>query len=422
MASTRSKQHLETVERNISTAIKEGLIHLDAEDKIANGRTVTVNGEELINFGLCSYLGLEFDPRIKEGAIDAIHRYGSQFSTSRAYLSVGLYQELEQELQNMFRRPVVVAPSTTLGHLSAIPVLVGENDVVILDHQVHASVQMATQLVKQKGTKVEMIRHNNMEMLEDRIKHLSDKYDKIWYLADGIYSMFGDFAPMDELTHLLVKYESFHLYIDDAHGGSCMGQKGTGFVNSQLPYHPRLFLAISFAKSFATGGGVIVFPDHESKDLVRKCGSTLTFSGPIQPPMLGATLASVKLHQTEDLPVLQENLRKRISYFNSYAKERNIPLFSESDSPICFINVGMPEVGFNMVKRLKKAGLFTNLAVYPSVPYKNTGVRLTITNHLQFEDIKKVLDVIEYELPYALSEENSSMEDVYHAFRKTQVH
>ncbi len=148
MASTRSEQHLETVERNISTAIKEGLIHLDAEDKVANGRTVTVNGEELINFGLCSYLGLEFDPRIKEGAIDAIHRYGSQFSTSRAYMSVGLYQELEQELQNMFRRPVVVAPSTTLGHLSAIPVLVGENDVVILDHQVHASVQMATQLVK----------------------------------------------------------------------------------------------------------------------------------------------------------------------------------------------------------------------------------------------------------------------------------
>ncbi|MEM6766372.1 MAG: aminotransferase class I/II-fold pyridoxal phosphate-dependent enzyme [Bacteroidota bacterium] len=422
MATTRTKQHLETVEKNITTAVNEGIIHLNAEEEISNGRTVTVQGQELLNFGLCSYLGLEFDQRIKEGVIDAVTRYGSQFSTSRAYLSVRLYQELETELEMMFRRPVVVAASTTHGHLSAIPVLVGENDVVILDHQVHASVQMAVQLVKQKGTKVEMIRHSNMEMLEERIKKLEKKYDKIWYLADGIYSMFGDYAPMDDLTHLLVKYESFHLYIDDAHGGSCMGPKGTGYVNRELPYHPRLYLAISFAKSFAAGGGVIVFPNHEEKDRVRKCGNTLIFSGPVQPPMLGAALASIKLHQTRDLPILQDNLARRVAYFNHYAKERDIPLFSESTTPICFINVGMPEVGFNMVKRLKAMGFFTNLAVYPSVPYKNTGIRLTITNHLQMEDIKGVLDAIEMELPKALAEENSSMEDVYHAFKVTQVH
>ncbi|MEM7515170.1 MAG: aminotransferase class I/II-fold pyridoxal phosphate-dependent enzyme, partial [Bacteroidota bacterium] len=367
MASTRSEQHLETVERNISTAAKEGLIHLVAEDEIANGRTVTVHGQELINFGSCSYLGLELDSRIKAGAIDAIHRYGSQFASSRAYLSVKLYQDLEQKLEAMFRRPIILAPSLTLGHQSSIPVLVGDNDAVILDHQVHASVQMAIQPLKQRGVKIEMIRHSNMEMLENRIQKLQESYDKIWYFADGIYSMYGDYAPMEDLTSLLLKYESFHLYIDDAHGSGCMGPKGTGYVNEHLPYHPRLFLTASLAKSFAVAGGVLVFPDHESRDKVRKCGNTLIFSGPIHPPMLGASLASVDIHMGPDLPSLQEKLRKRIAYFNHYANEKGVPLFSESTSPVCFINVGMPEVGFNMVKRLKRQGYYTNLAVYPSV-------------------------------------------------------
>jgi len=70
-----------------------------------------------------------------------------------------------------------------------IPLLLGKEDVAILDHQVHASVQLAVSVAKSSGTKVEMIRHNNMEMLESRIQKNQKEGTRVWYFADGVYSM-----------------------------------------------------------------------------------------------------------------------------------------------------------------------------------------------------------------------------------------
>ena len=84
-----------------------------------------------------------------------------------------------------------------------------------------------------------MIRHNNMEMLEDMIRENPNKYDQIWYMADGVYSMFGNLAPMDDLLTLLEKYENFHLYIDDAHGMSWTGKYGRGTVMGDDGMHPE---------------------------------------------------------------------------------------------------------------------------------------------------------------------------------------
>jgi 7-keto-8-aminopelargonate synthetase-like enzyme len=81
-------------------------------------------------------------PRLKQGTIDAVLRYGTQFASSRCYLSAPPYRELEHLLQRIVDAPVLVTPTTTLGHLTAIPTLIGENDAVIMDQQVHHSVQV----------------------------------------------------------------------------------------------------------------------------------------------------------------------------------------------------------------------------------------------------------------------------------------
>ena len=126
-----------------------------------------------MSFGSCSYLGLELDPRLKQATIDAVLRYGTQFSSSRGYLSSPQYSELEALLSEMFGGHVLVTPTTSLGHLSVLPVLVESGDAVLLDHQVHASVQMAANQLRVKGTTVDLIRHNNMERLEAMIERLS---------------------------------------------------------------------------------------------------------------------------------------------------------------------------------------------------------------------------------------------------------
>src|SRR4028119_2244563 len=98
----------------------------------------------------------------------------------------------------MYGHPVLIAKNSTLAHIAVIPGVVRDEDAVILDHQVHWSVQNACQLLKPRGIHVDMIRHSNLHMLEEKIKEFGNKYDKIWYMADGVYSMYGDFAPLGE--------------------------------------------------------------------------------------------------------------------------------------------------------------------------------------------------------------------------------
>jgi 7-keto-8-aminopelargonate synthetase-like enzyme len=414
---SKHEQVLDLINQLANVLRDLGVTHISAEDESLNGRTIYNNGRELLNFSSCSYLGLEHDPRLKKAVIDAVGKFGTQFSSSRAYVSAPMYDEAEHYLEKIFGKPVILTASVTLGHISNIPVLIGDNDVVILDSQVHDSVQTATQLLKSRNVAIEMIRHNRLDMLEERIKKLQAKHDKIWYLADGVYSMYGDFAPVKELKDLADKYGQLHLYIDDAHGMSWAGGNGCGYVLSQIPYHPKLFIATSTNKAFAAAGGVLVFPDEQSQRLVRNCGKTLIFSGPIQPPMLGAVVASAKIHLSREIYDLQDELQKKIAFFNHTAKLYNLPLINESKSPINFIGVGKPETGYNMVKRLMNLGFFVNLSVFPSVSYNNTGLRIPLTRHHSFEDIDNVLKAIAEQLPIALLETSSSMPEVLKAFK-----
>jgi 7-keto-8-aminopelargonate synthetase-like enzyme len=414
---SKHEQIIEIVDQVLTASTKLGITQCATEDYQLDGRFIRIKGNDMLNFGSCSYLGLELDARLKAGAIDAVQRYGTQFSSSRAYVSVGLYTEAEELLEKIFKQPVILASTVTLGHLSNIPVLVGDRDAVILDAQVHECVQTAVQLLKTRNVTVELIRHNKMDMLEDRIKALSETHEKIWYMADGIYSMFGDALPIHELYQLMDQYEQFHLYVDDAHGMGWAGEHGAGYVLSQVPFHDKLYLVTGLAKSFAAAGGVLVFPNEDAKRLVRNCGKTMIFSGPIQPPVLGAIIASAKIHLSSEIKTLQSSLQKKIRFFNSTARKYELPLIAETDSPINFIGVGKPDVGYNMVRRMMNMGFYFNLSVFPSVSYKNTGLRMPINLHLTEQDIDDLLLKTAEQLPLALEDSQSSMKEIYKSFK-----
>lgn len=121
-------QRLKTFDDLLMEPARRGLLLQTAEDEVLDGRTVTIEGRSLVNFGSCSYLGLEMDPRLREGVVDAVMRYGTQFSSSRTYLSAPLYREVEEILAELFGGPVVMTSSTTLGHIAALPVLISQHD------------------------------------------------------------------------------------------------------------------------------------------------------------------------------------------------------------------------------------------------------------------------------------------------------
>lgn len=413
MTKTRTNKFIDTIDECLTNGVKNGIFQVSLEDNFLNGRTVTIEGKSVINFGSCSYLGLEVDERLKQGAIDATLRYGTQYSSSRLFSACNLYEELEDLFSKIFNRnPSILAATTTLTHISAIPILVQDDDLVILDHQVHGSVQLAVQLVKARGTEVAMIKHNRMDMLEDLIKENPNKYNKIWYMADGLYSMYGDYAPLKDILFLLEKYGNFHFYVDDAHGMSWAGMHGNGYVLSQIPLHPKMALSTSLAKGFGSGGGVLVLSDPEMRRKILTCGSSYTFSGPVQPPVLGASIASAKIHLSDEIYTLQKQLRQKLDLTQEIIEGYELPLVLPSDSPIFYIGLGLPRVGYNMVKRLLHEGFYTNIGIFPGVPVKCCGLRLAITNGQTGEDIKNVLDAFKHHFPKVLEEEKLTVDDI----------
>ncbi|HWY36082.1 MAG TPA: aminotransferase class I/II-fold pyridoxal phosphate-dependent enzyme, partial [Nitrosopumilaceae archaeon] len=420
---TIKKEHssINTIDEIISYGVKKKILHLTTKDKklMGNALLLNINGREkqVVNFGSCSYLGLEFDPRLKSAAQEAIENYGTQFSASRAYISTGYYAELEELFNQLFGGFTVVAPTTTLAHISAIPVLVEDTDAIILDHQVHHSVQTAINIVKTKGVHTELIRHNKIDILEGRIQVLRQKHKRIWYMADGIYSMYGDQAPVSEIFELMNKYPELHFYVDDAHGMSCFGKNGRGYVLSEGHIRENMVLVTSLAKGFATGGGVIVFPTKELARKIRTCGGPLITSGPLQPANLGAGISSAKIHLSDEIYSLQDHLNENIKFANLMIKKSGLPLIAESDSPVFFIGLGLPKIGYKLVKRMLTEGHYLNLGIFPAVPIKNTGIRFTITKLHSFKQIEKMVDTMSYHFNEVLREEGFSIDKIYHTFR-----
>ena len=408
---------IETIDQIISDGVRKGILHLYTDESKISSNQIILKGKKVVNFGSCSYLGLEFDPRLKEAAKSAIDHYGTQFSESRAYVSINLYKELEELLCRIFDAHCVITPTTTLGHIANIPVLMSSADAIITDQRVHNSVNTAVKLLAASGAQIEILRHNRMDLLEDRIRSLQNKHKKIWYLADGIYSMFGDVAPIDEIYRLLDTYPQFYFYVDDAHGMSIHGKNGRGSVLNNRRFHPKMMLAASLNKAFASGGGVMVYPDKETARKVRTCGGPLITSGPLQPSQLGAAVAAAKIHLTGEIYNMQEELHERIKFTNLILRKYKLPVIAENDSAVFFIGVHLPKVGYNMVRRMLDAGYYVNLGIFPAVPMKNTGIRFTITRLHTFSQIEQMVRAMAEELPKALKEEGITYEDIYKAFK-----
>lgn len=414
----KKNQFVSSIDECLGNGVKQGILHLNTTQEKLDGRYITVNKtQKVLNFGSCSYLGLEMDERLKQGAIDAINKYGTQFSSSRAYLSCGQYEELENLFSQMFNSHCLVSATTTLGHLSSIPVLVADNDAVILDHQCHGSMQNAAQLLKPRGVHVEMIRHSNLEALEDKIKELRNKHYRIWYMIDGVYSMYGDYAPIKELYALMDKYQQLHVYIDDAHGMSWTGTNGTGYIASQVKLRPQVYMATSLAKGFGSGGGVLIFQNVEDMRKVKTAGSSLVFSGPVQPAVMGASIVSAKIHLSPEIYILQNKLKERLVYCDQYIREKKLPYVFSSGSPIFYIGLGIPAVGYNIIRKLINKGFYVDLGIFPGVPLKRTGIRLAININMSFEDIKNVIDAIADCFPLALLEEQQSIAEISKHFK-----
>lgn len=355
------------------------------------GSLIVIEGQQLVNFASCSYLGLEHHPALHAGVQAALAEYGTQFSASRTFVSVGIYRDLEEEYCRIFGTTnLVLAPSTTLAHLSAIPIIVDDHDLVLMDKQVHNSVQMAIDLLAKRQIPVKVIDHDDLTTLAQELKAQAASKRRVWYFGDGIYSMSGAFAPVKELQALQAAFPNFWLYLDDAHGMSWCGARGEGYVLSQLQDRRRTVVAVSHNKCFAAAGGTLVFADPEDCQLVKSLGGPLVFGGPIQPPNLGAALASAKLHGSAFLRQQQERLEQVIALTRRELAVHGVATVCDAASPIFFVTVGATADVMAIFDGLWAAGFYANPAKFPAVPMGQAGIRFSVTVHHSPQQISEL--------------------------------
>lgn len=361
------------------------------EDDVLEGQSITLDGRRLTNFGTCAYNGLNTDRRLKDAAIAAVERFGPVFSSSSAYTSVDLYTELEQRLSEMFGAAVIVPTTTTLGHLSCLPLVVGPGSVVLVDAQAHSSVHLATQVLKSEGIEVTTLAHNDTRELETRVEQACAANDQVWYLADGVYSMLGDTAPVEVIARLLDQHPNLWTYIDDAHGIGWAGEHGRGVVLERTVLHPRMIIAGSLAKGLGAGGAVLVFSDPQLAARVQIAAGPMTFSGPLHPAELGAAVAAIEIMLSDEQTEMKWRLDEQIRLVARLGRELGLPFGAFDHTPIWFVRIGKHDDAVEVGRRMLGDGHYLNLASFPAVPLGHSGLRFT---HTLFHDLDQIEEML----------------------------
>jgi hypothetical protein len=154
---------------------------------------------------------------------------------------------------------------------------------------------------------------------------------------------------------------------------------------------------------------------------VNNFGGPLTFSVQIEPPTLGAALASARLHLSDEIYTYQQELQRKIAYFNFLLKQTDLPLVHENESPIFFIGTGTMDMGNYLVQELLRDGIYVNLATFPAVPAKNIGIRITISLNNTHEDIEELVEKLSLHFNRALAETGQTQEKIRKAFKMASL-
>ncbi len=351
------------------------------------GTEVEFKGHRLIMCGSNNYLGLTTHPKVREAACAATERFGTSCTGSR-FLNGTLefHERLESELAEWVGKEAALVFSTGMQvNLGSVSALVGRNDIVILDKDDHASIVDGARL---GYGKIERYRHNDVGHLERVLKSLPDEGGRL-LVVDGLFSMEGDLAKLDELVPLAKKYYT-RIMVDDAHGMGVMGA-GRGTV-AEFGLTDEVDLIMStFSKSFASLGGFIAGKE-EVIHYIKHFARSLIFSASIPPSNAAAALAALQVMRDEPERIARviEIGEKMRTGFKSLGFD-----IGQSQTPVVPIIIGDNDKTFLFWKLLFDAGVFVNPVISPAVSAGHQLLRTSYMATHSDDQLDKVLAIFE---------------------------
>lgn len=348
---------------------------------------VQIDGKPVLMFGSNSYLGLTNHPKIKEGSIKAVEKYGTGCAGSR-FLNgtLDIHLELEEKLAKLVGKEeaLVYATGFTVNS-GVVPCLGGREDYLLLDRLNHASIIEGSRLSLAKQFKY---KHNDMEQLEKFLQQCEPDKIKL-IVADGVFSMEGDLAKLPEMVDLAKKYNA-SIMIDEAHSLGVFGETGAGVCEHFGVQNDVELVMGTFSKSLATIGGFIA----SNKDVInylKHNSRTLIFSASITPAASGAVLAALEVMEEEKWrqKALWDNTHRMLQAFKDKGFETG-----HTTTPIIPLYVRDNEKTFRLTRMLMDDGVFVNPVVSPAVPSQDTLIRISLMATHTFDQIDEAVEKI----------------------------
>jgi 8-amino-7-oxononanoate synthase len=332
------------------------------------GPVVEMEGAERVMLGSNNYLGLTGDARVKQGALDALERYGTGLTGSRLLNgTIPLHLELERELADwMGTEAALVFTTGHQANVGTLGTILAPGDTVVADSADHASILDGCLLSR---AKLRPFRHNRLDKLAKQLERAAADGGGVLVVVDGVFSMEGDVAPLPEICDLAERHGA-RVMVDEAHGAGVLGARGAG-ASELFGVEDRVDLRMgTFSKSLASCGGFIA-GSEEVVEFLRLQSRAFLFTAAAVPAAVGAALAALRIVRSDEGPQLMARTLDNARYLRDGFKGLGFKVVEQEGdivTPVIPVLVEDDWKAALLWKALYEAGVFVNVAVHPAVP------------------------------------------------------
>jgi glycine C-acetyltransferase len=341
---------------------------------------------EIIILSSNNYLGLANNPDVIRAGQEALERYGAGTASVRFICGTfSIHRELERRLAAFMGTEASLSyVSCWNANTGALPVLAGEEDVIISDALNHASIIDGVRLSKARRL---IYRHADMEELEQRLQSSQDAGTRL-IVTDGVFSMEGDLAPLPEIVELADRYDAVTV-VDDSHGTGVMGRTGRG-VAEHFGLQGRVdVITGTLGKALGGAAGGFVASSAQVIELLTQSSRPQIFSNALPATIAASAMKAVEVLESD--PSLVEKLHDNAAYLRRGLRERG---FQPLDAPSAIIPILVGETSFaiRMSGKLLEEGIFVTGFGYPVVPEGTARLRVQASAALEQEDMDRALE------------------------------
>lgn len=341
--------------------------------------------KEVVIFCSNNYLGLASHPELIKAAQEGLEKYGFGLACVRFICGTqDIHKELERKISEFLgTEDTILYTSCFDSNGGLFETLLDQDCVVISDELNHASIIDGIRLCKAERKR---FKHGDMEDLETQLKECS-KYRVRLIATDGVFSMDGDIAKLDQICELGEKYNAL-VMVDDSHATGILGKTGKGSIEYRGVEKRIDIITSTLGKALGGACGGFTSSRKEIIDLLRQRSRPYLFSNTLPPSLVYASIKVLEILKKK--PELLDKLYRNTSYFREKMKEGGFQI-REGVHPICPIMLYNAKLAQDFAKDLYYEGIYVVGFSYPVVPQGQARIRVQISAVHQTEHLDKAI-------------------------------